>query len=133
VRRVHHERRVPIRFQTTFVEPVMRIAKLSFSLFISLAVASGAAALPNPNVVRVDCNAGGKVQPAVDANSAPFDIVISGICTENVVIRDKDVNLRGAPGDPTPERPARPDADVRCSCKPWENGLGSARKSSGRR
>ncbi|HEX7681021.1 MAG TPA: right-handed parallel beta-helix repeat-containing protein, partial [Thermoanaerobaculia bacterium] len=79
----------------------MRIANLSFCLLLSLALALGAAALPNQNVVRVDCNAGGKVQAAVDANSAPFDIVISGICTENVLVRDKDVNLRGSSGDPT--------------------------------
>jgi hypothetical protein len=78
----------------------MRIANLSFSLFLALAIASGAVALPNQNVVNVACNAGGKVQAAVDASSAPVDIVISGICTENVVIRDKDVNLRGASGDP---------------------------------
>jgi len=79
----------------------MRIANLSFCLFLSLAIAMGATALPNQTVVKVDCNAGGKVQAAVDANSAPFDIVISGICTENVVIRDKDVNLRSLSGDPT--------------------------------
>jgi hypothetical protein len=79
----------------------MRIANLFFCLFLSLVIAFGAAAVPNQNVVRVDCNAGGKVQAAVDANSAPLDIVISGICTENVVIRDKDVNLRGSSGDPT--------------------------------
>ncbi|MEA2414868.1 MAG: hypothetical protein QOI58_1525 [Thermoanaerobaculia bacterium] len=78
----------------------MRIARLSFSLFISLIVALGAAALPNQNV-NVVCSAGGKVQAAVDASSAPADIVISGVCSENVVIRDKDVNLRGASGDPT--------------------------------
>jgi hypothetical protein len=79
----------------------MRIANLSFSLFLSLAIALGAAALPNQNVVNVVCGTGGKVQAAIDAGSAPVDIVISGICTENVVIRDKDVNLRGASGDPT--------------------------------
>lgn len=75
----------------------MRIA----NLLLALAVAFGAAALPIQNSVRVDCNAGGKVQAAVDANSAPLEIVISGICIENVIIRDKDVNLRGASGDPT--------------------------------
>lgn len=79
----------------------MRIANLFLCPFVSLAIALGAAALPNQNVVKVDCNAGGKVQAAVDANSAPLDIVITGICTENVLIRDKDVNLRGSSGDPT--------------------------------
>jgi hypothetical protein len=46
----------------------MRIA----SLLLSLAIASTASALPNQTVVKVDCAAGGKVQAAVDANSAPF-------------------------------------------------------------
>ncbi len=53
-------------------------------------------AFPRPlNIVTVDCNAGQRVQPAIDANAGPVEIDISGICVENVVIRDKDVMLKG--------------------------------------
>jgi len=45
--------------------------------------------------VTVNCAAGQSVQAAVDANPSPIDISISGICIEAVMIRDKDVSLRG--------------------------------------
>ena len=45
--------------------------------------------------VAVNCNSGGRIQAAVDANPAPVEIQITGICVENVLIRDKDVSLRG--------------------------------------
>lgn len=75
----------------------MRIA----TFLLALVIALGAAALPNQNVVNVNCTTGGKVQAAIDANTPPFDVVITGICYENVILRDKDVNLRSGSGDPT--------------------------------
>jgi hypothetical protein len=48
--------------------------------------------------VAVNCAAGQSVQAAVDASAGPVEIVITGLCTENVLIRDKDVTLRGATG-----------------------------------
>ena len=53
------------------------------------------AARPPAMAVVVNCNEGGSVQAAVDANPAPVEIQITGICVENVLIRDKDVTLRG--------------------------------------
>src|ERR1051326_728399 len=78
----------------------MKVTRLCLRLSICLVIAFGAAALPNQNVVYVNCTTGGKVQAAVDANTTPVDIVITGICVENVDIRDKDVNLRSASGNP---------------------------------
>jgi len=45
--------------------------------------------------VIVNCSSGQRIQAAVDANAGPVEIIVSGICVENVVIRDKDVMLRG--------------------------------------
>jgi len=45
--------------------------------------------------VVVNCNNGESLQAAVDASFAPVEIQITGICVENVLIRDKDVSLRG--------------------------------------
>jgi len=45
--------------------------------------------------ISVNCGAGQSLQAAIDANQGPLDIQISGICNENVLIRDKDVSLRG--------------------------------------
>ena len=45
--------------------------------------------------VLVNCNTGQSIQAAVDASTAPAQILIAGICTENVLIRDKDISLRG--------------------------------------
>lgn len=53
---------------------------------------------PVPGPVAVNCAAGQSVQAAVDASAGPVEIVISGVCVENVVVRDKDVTLRGATG-----------------------------------
>jgi hypothetical protein len=50
---------------------------------------------PPATSVSVNCNAGETVQAAVDANRGPAEIVISGICVENVLIRNKDISLRG--------------------------------------
>jgi hypothetical protein len=51
---------------------------------------------PRPaTAVAVNCNNGESIQAAVDANAAPVEIQITGICVENVLIRDKDVSLRG--------------------------------------
>ena len=55
-----------------------------------------AVSVPRPaRIVSVNCNAGQSVQAAVDANVGPVEILITGICVENVLIRDKDVTLRG--------------------------------------
>lgn len=51
-------------------------------------------ARPAANVV-VNCNNGESIQAAVDSHPAPMEIQITGICVENVLIRDKDVSLRG--------------------------------------
>jgi parallel beta helix pectate lyase-like protein len=48
-----------------------------------------------PSVATVNCTNGEKVQAAVDRNRGPVTILITGICVENVLIRDKDVTLRG--------------------------------------
>jgi hypothetical protein len=56
-----------------------------------------AQAFPRPTrSVVVNCSFGQKVQAAVDANAGPVEIIVSGICVENVLIRDKDIMLRGA-------------------------------------
>jgi len=67
-----------------------------------LGVAAQAAEIPSmPSAPRpamaviVNCNNGQSIQAAVDANPAPVEIQITGICVENVLIRDKDVSLRG--------------------------------------
>lgn len=72
-------------------------------LCLLLAAAGQAAEIPvtekivlPPSSVSVNCNAGERVQAAVDANRGPAEIVISGICVENVLIRNKDISLRGA-------------------------------------
>jgi hypothetical protein len=46
--------------------------------------------------VVVNCNNGESIQAAVDASRPPAEILIAGTCVENVLIRDKDVSLRGA-------------------------------------
>jgi hypothetical protein len=53
----------------------------------------------NPGPVEttfVNCARGESLQAAIDANASPLDITISGVCVENVVIRDKDIALRGS-------------------------------------
>jgi hypothetical protein len=53
-------------------------------------------AAPRPaRAVVVNCNNGESIQAAVDASLAPAEIQITGICLENVLIRDKDISLRG--------------------------------------
>src|SRR5262249_47627496 len=55
-----------------------------------------AQAFPRPiRTVTVNCKIGQLVQPAVDANAGPVEIDITGICVENVLIRNKDVMLKG--------------------------------------
>jgi hypothetical protein len=67
-----------------------------------LGVAAQAAEIPQMPAARqpamavvVNCNNGQSIQAAVDSNPAPVEIQITGICVENVFIRDKDVSLRG--------------------------------------
>ena len=67
-----------------------------------IAVVAQAAEVPErPAVPRpargavVNCNAGQSIQAAVNASIPPAEITVSGICMENVLIRDKDVSLRG--------------------------------------
>jgi hypothetical protein len=51
---------------------------------------------PRPaKVLTVNCAQGQSLQAAIDANAGPMEIAITGICVENVVIRDKDISLRG--------------------------------------
>ncbi len=73
-------------------------------VFVCLFVAAAAQAMEVPKMpsaprpassVTVNCNQGGHIQAAVDASSAPVEILITGICVENVLIRNKDVSLRG--------------------------------------
>jgi hypothetical protein len=45
--------------------------------------------------VSVNCNAGQTIQAAVNASVPPAEITVAGICVENVLIRDKDISLRG--------------------------------------
>jgi hypothetical protein len=45
--------------------------------------------------VVVNCDKGQLIQAAVDSNPAPVEIQITGVCVENVLIRNKDVSLRG--------------------------------------
>ncbi|HEU4886271.1 MAG TPA: right-handed parallel beta-helix repeat-containing protein [Thermoanaerobaculia bacterium] len=67
-----------------------------------IAVVAGAAEIPERPAasrpirgVTVNCNNGQSIQAAVDASSAPAEIQIMGICVENVLIRNKDISLRG--------------------------------------
>lgn len=53
---------------------------------------------PFTQSIPVNCAAGQSVQAAIDASAGPVEIVISGICIDNVLIRDRDVTLRGATG-----------------------------------
>src|SRR5262249_20163769 len=48
-----------------------------------------------PRGVRVNCNNGESIQAAIDLARPPAEIQIVGICVENVLIRDKDISLRG--------------------------------------
>jgi hypothetical protein len=67
-----------------------------------IAAAAQAVQVPKAPAVRrpalgplVNCSNGESIQAAVDASAAPVEIRITGICVENVVIRNKDVSLRG--------------------------------------
>ena len=82
----------------------MRIETLKYMGLGCLLVAAGAQAAEVPAMpaarrpamsVVVNCNNGESLQAAVDASAAPAEILITGICVENVLIRDKDVSLRG--------------------------------------
>ena len=48
-----------------------------------------------PKTVTVDCTKGEKIQEAVDKNAAPLDIVVTGVCVENVLILGKSFTLSG--------------------------------------
>ena len=81
-------------------------SRMGFVCLLMITIAAGAAEIPEMDQasrpftasVPVNCAAGQSVQDAIDANAGPVEIVISGLCTENVLIRDKDVTLRGAIG-----------------------------------
>jgi hypothetical protein len=76
---------------------------MGFVCLVLIALAAGAAEIPERSTaarpikvgVTVNCNNGQSIQAAVDASVAPAEIRITGICVENVLIRDKDVSLRG--------------------------------------
>ena len=82
------------------------LRRVGFVCLFIAALGARAAEIPEMNIaarpftvsVPVNCAAGQSVQAAIDANAGPVEIVVSGSCVENVVIRDKDVTLRGATG-----------------------------------
>lgn len=75
---------------------VMGIVCLLFGIAAQAAEIPEMPAAPRPaGTVVVNCNNGESLQAAVDASVAPMEIQITGICVENVLIRDKDVSLRG--------------------------------------
>lgn len=81
------------------------MSKFLVSVCLLIAVVANAAEVPerpvpSPSrlpigVVTVNCNNGQSIQAAVDANRGPVEILVTGICVENVLIRDKDISLRG--------------------------------------
>jgi hypothetical protein len=48
-----------------------------------------------PKSVTVDCTKGQKIQDAVDKNTAPLDILVHGICVEDVLVNGKEITLHG--------------------------------------
>jgi hypothetical protein len=71
-------------------------------VFLLVAAAAQAAEVPEMQAPRrpalgvfVNCDNGQRIQAAVDSNNGPVEIQITGICVENVLIRNKDVSLRG--------------------------------------
>lgn len=61
-----------------------------------LPLAPAAQAFPRSvRVVTVNCNSGQRMPPAVETNAGTVEMDITGICVENIVIRDKDVMLKG--------------------------------------
>jgi hypothetical protein len=77
------------------------LRSMGFVCLLSV-VAAQAAEIPDMPAARrpaaalvVNCNNGDSIQAAVDASFAPVEIQITGICVENVLIRDRDVSLRG--------------------------------------
>jgi hypothetical protein len=67
-----------------------------------ISVAAQAAEVPQrpvsprpPKGVFVNCDTGQSIQAVVNASTAPAEIQVKGICVENVLIRDKDISLRG--------------------------------------
>jgi hypothetical protein len=74
----------------------MGIVCLLFGVAAQAAEIPEMPAAPRPaRAMVVNCNNGESLQAAVDASVAPVEILITGICVENVLIRDKDVSLRG--------------------------------------
>ena len=76
-------------------------------VFVCLLITAVAQALEVPRMptaprpalhVTVNCNQHESIQAAVDASAAPVEILITGVCVENVLIRNRDVSLRGAQG-----------------------------------
>ena len=49
---------------------------------------------PEESVI-VFCGSGQSLQAAIDANPGPVEILVNGTCVENVLIRNKDISLRG--------------------------------------
>ncbi len=78
------------------------MSKVLVSVCLLIAAVANAAEVPERPVVArpaigvvVNCNNGQSIQAAVDASRGPVEIQITGICEENVLIRDKDISLRG--------------------------------------
>jgi hypothetical protein len=95
------------------------LKSLGFVCLFVAAAAQAAEVPQRPTAVRpirgvaVNCNSGASIQAAVDAAIAPAEITIAGTCVENVLIRDKDISLRGVQNpaldgirSPTPGVPA---------------------------
>jgi len=65
------------------VRLILGVALTSLLLTSTMATSAGAA------TVSVDCNAGGKIQTAMNTAVSGDTILVSGTCTENVTIRDE--------------------------------------------
>jgi len=75
--------------------------RTGFVCLLFAAVAQAAEVPPQETVSRpaaivaVNCAAGERIQPVIDASPSPVQVDITGICVENVLVRNKDVILRG--------------------------------------
>lgn len=65
---------------------------------VCLAATTATAQLSNPLIVNVNCNSGGVIQNEIDnaTISRPVEIVVTGPCTENLVIARDQVTIRSA-------------------------------------
>ena len=54
-----------------------------------------------PQVIKLDCNAGHRIQGHLETQTRarPLVIIIAGTCSESLIVRRHDVEIRGAAGD----------------------------------